>query len=662
MPAYRRARPRGAPPMLHRRAVAYSAGTFTYQYDTAGRQSATTRPDGLAIKYAYDADGNDAAITYPDNYVYTYAYDELDRMTNVSETPSGSTTVTSLAQYAYDPLSRRTTLTYANGASTAYSYDAFSGLSQIAHTFANTGKLPTATFSYTRDNNERRVGDTVSNTAYLWHPPATATDSYTPNSLNQYTSINGKTLNYDPNGNLLGDPTAALGSTSYQFDQKNRLSAATNAQYTSTYTYDPFSRRASKTVNGVTTFFVDDGNREIADYSSPTFEISHYIYGADSTPILREVFSGLPTVQGSYWVHTDALGSLVAITNPNGSHTSTYNYSAFGEPNAVASASPYQYAGMRLDPETMLYYDHARYYSPKQGRFISPDPISVKGGVNIYAYAENDPINGVDTTGMLDYLCDDACGGNGSFGGGDGFSGGDDVGDQNSYGDGSPTNDGGSFAVGETEPITVYAQRPPTFGIGPWVSISTSGGNGGGREADETIVVTAKRKAKAPVPAVDKKNVCPGTGRIALPPGPPYDSSKPFTPTPGVLPGSQTVTAPDGTQFSAPPYADFKGAYAYGQSLAPIPTPLDAMGIKVGVGYGGIFDFQRSGNSFYGNYTYASNYAVGILMNGAHYSLGATKSIAAGFGSANSRQISNSAPQAWTNGWNAAASGACGGS
>jgi YD repeat-containing protein len=64
-------------------------------------------------------------------------------MTNVSETPSGSTTVTSLAQYAYDPLSRRTTLTYANGASTAYSYDAFSGLSQIAHTFANTGKLPT---------------------------------------------------------------------------------------------------------------------------------------------------------------------------------------------------------------------------------------------------------------------------------------------------------------------------------------------------------------------------------------------------------------------------------------------------------------------------------------------------------------------------------------
>jgi len=393
--------------------VTYSAGTFTYQYDSAGRQSATTRPDGLAIKYAYDADGNDAAITYPDNFTYSYAYDELDRMTNVSETPAGSTTVTSLAHYTYDPLSRRTTLTYANGASTAYSYDAFSGLSQIAHTFADTGKLPTATFSYTRDNNERRVGDTVSNTAYLWHPPATATDSYTPNSLNQYTAINGQTLSYDPNGNLLGDPTAALGSTSYQFDQKNRLTAATNAQYTSTYTYDPFSRRASKTVNGVTTFFVDDGNREIADYSSPTFEISHYIYGADSTPIMREVFDGAPTVQGSYWVHTDALGSLVAISNLNGSHTSTYNYSAFGETSSVANAIPYQYAGMRLDPETMLYYDHARYYSPKQGRFISPDPISVKGGINIYAYAGNDPVNNVDLSGldMDDDDDDDGAGG-----------------------------------------------------------------------------------------------------------------------------------------------------------------------------------------------------------------------------------------------------------
>jgi len=143
---------------------------------------------------------------------------------------------------------------------------------------------------------------------------------------------------------------------------------------------------------------VDDGNREIAEYNGAT-EISHYIYGADSTPILREVFNGASTVQGSYWVHTDALGSLVAITNLNGSHTSTYNYSAFGEPSAVANAIPYQYAGMRLDPETMLYYDHARYYSPKQGRFISPDPISVKGGVNIYAYAGNDPVNNVDLSG-----------------------------------------------------------------------------------------------------------------------------------------------------------------------------------------------------------------------------------------------------------------------
>jgi YD repeat-containing protein len=125
---------------------------------SAGRQSATTPHDGLAIKYAYDADGNDAAITYPDNFTYSYAYGELDRMTNVSETPAGSTNVTSLAHYTYDPLSRRTTLTYANGASTAYSYDAFSGLSQIAHTFADTGKLPTATFSYTRDNNDSGGG------------------------------------------------------------------------------------------------------------------------------------------------------------------------------------------------------------------------------------------------------------------------------------------------------------------------------------------------------------------------------------------------------------------------------------------------------------------------------------------------------------------------
>jgi len=86
------------------------------------------------------------------------------------------------------------------------------------------------------------------------------------------------------------------------------------------------------------------------------------------------------------------------------------------------------------------------------------------------------------------------------------------------------------------------------------------------------------------------------------------------------------------------------------------------MGIQIGIGHGGIFDYQRSGNTFYGSYTYASNYAVGIVMNGAGYSLNSTVFIASRF--ANMFSSNAGAPQqaaAWKNGWNAAMSGACGG-
>jgi RHS repeat-associated protein len=41
-----------------------------------------------------------------------------------------------------------------------------------------------------------------------------------------------------------------------------------------------------------------------------------------------------------------------------------------------------------------------RFYDPEIGRFISPDPIGTAGGLNIYQYCHNDPVNFVDLSGF----------------------------------------------------------------------------------------------------------------------------------------------------------------------------------------------------------------------------------------------------------------------
>jgi RHS repeat-associated protein len=58
------------------------------------------------------------------------------------------------------------------------------------------------------------------------------------------------------------------------------------------------------------------------------------------------------------------------------------------------------YPGQYFDAETGLHYNYHRYYDPGTGRYLTPDPIGQAGGINLYPYSNNNPVNWVDPLGL----------------------------------------------------------------------------------------------------------------------------------------------------------------------------------------------------------------------------------------------------------------------
>jgi RHS repeat-associated protein len=99
----------------------------------------------------------------------------------------------------------------------------------------------------------------------------------------------------------------------------------------------------------------------------------------------------------------DHLGSTNALTDASGAITEQTSYDSFG--NATTNLSTrYQFTGREFDNSTGLHYYRARFYDANLGRFISEDPIGLRGGINLYGYVENNPQNFRDPSGNLGVL------------------------------------------------------------------------------------------------------------------------------------------------------------------------------------------------------------------------------------------------------------------
>jgi len=108
-------------------------------------------------------------------------------------------------------------------------------------------------------------------------------------------------------------------------------------------------------------------------------------------------FARLAEGQDTYIVD-DHLGSArVVFTSLNEVASRPMEYTPFGYSGSVTTRQGY--TGMAYDPETASYDYHARRYDPSIGRFIGVDVL--RQSISPYSYTENNPINFMDTTGLV---------------------------------------------------------------------------------------------------------------------------------------------------------------------------------------------------------------------------------------------------------------------
>jgi RHS repeat-associated protein len=106
-----------------------------------------------------------------------------------------------------------------------------------------------------------------------------------------------------------------------------------------------------------------------------------------------------------YYYHHNLRGDVICAKNTDGIG-SDYRYDPWGCPldSLTGDLQPFRYAGYYYDEETGLYYLKSRYYSPTLGRFLTRDGYGyVNYGkpqtLNLYAYAENNPVSNTDPSG-----------------------------------------------------------------------------------------------------------------------------------------------------------------------------------------------------------------------------------------------------------------------
>ncbi|WP_172425046.1 RHS repeat-associated core domain-containing protein [Vandammella animalimorsus] len=349
-------------------------------------------PSLLELSYQYDPDSN---ITHIQRQAGAdiqgstdYRYDRLDRLIQASPSLSLQELGLPHEHYSYDAVHNRTASAHQPGP-----------------------------WQYASGNRLTQWGQQQQATRYQY---------------NHSGHITQKTQGGTNNPGNPGSPNAsATSTTSYHYDAAQRLvHIEQNGQTIARYHYDPKGRRIAKTTGQgseqTTTWYVYAEEGLIAELNEQGQTQKSYGWEPDSpwgTKILWQAdhhsSSGTgsntgtnpnaPTSSKTYhYIHSDHLGTPQIATDKNGQQTWAQVSEAFGKATISANASTeinIRFPGQYYDQETGTHYNFHRDYDPSTGRYLQSDPIGLNGGVNLFSYVEQSPLNNMDIYGLQSNGC-----------------------------------------------------------------------------------------------------------------------------------------------------------------------------------------------------------------------------------------------------------------
>ncbi len=378
-------------------------GTLRYRYDACGQLKRMRLPDNSLLDYHHAKGGaltgidlNGAPLT---RHVYQcgrelqrqqglllseYSYDEQGRL--LAHAVGHQRAALYRRDYAYNANGNLAHIADSRHGQRTYGYDALDRLIRVRH---SRDELP-----------ESFAHDPAGNLLMQDRPGPSQIKG------NRLLMQGDRHYDYDAFGNLIRERRGRAQTliTEYRYDCQHRLIGLTRPDgQTASYKYDAFGRRISKTVDGETTEFFWQGDQLVAESSER--EYRSYVYEPGTFRPLALLDGKGPQKACPFYYQLDHLGTPQELTDYSGAIAWSAQYDAYGKVAALTLAGedylnqPLRFQGQYFDGESGLHYNRHRYYDPRLGRYLTPDPIKLAGGLNQYQYVPN-PTGWVDPLGL----------------------------------------------------------------------------------------------------------------------------------------------------------------------------------------------------------------------------------------------------------------------